>query len=65
LESIKGDIRALDTKLTSTRDVIEGKIGSLDMKIDAWRRELTADTHLSSRLCPQTFAGSRAKSTSI
>ena len=50
LEGIKGDIRALDTKITALDTKIDAKIDSLDTKIDSldtkvesYRRELLAE----------------------
>ena len=43
LEGIKGDIRVLDSKLESKIDGVETKIGSLDVKVESYRRELLAE----------------------
>src|SRR5712691_2731542 len=43
LEGIKRDIRALDSKLDAKIDGVEAKIGSLDVKIESYRRELLAE----------------------
>jgi hypothetical protein len=43
LEGIKGDIRALDSKLDAKIDGVEAKIGSVDVKIESYRRELLAE----------------------
>ena len=52
LEGIKGDIRALDSKLDAKIDAVEAKIGgvdtkigALDVKIESYRRELLAEIH--------------------
>ena len=46
LESIKGDIKALDAKLTATRDALDTKIGALDTKIDFRAEALDAKIDL-------------------
>ena len=43
LEGIKGDIRALDAKLSGKIDVVETKIEAVDVKVECFRRELSAD----------------------
>jgi hypothetical protein len=50
LEGIKGDIRALDSKLDARIDAVEAKIGgveakigALDVKVESYRRELLAE----------------------
>jgi hypothetical protein len=56
LEGIKGDIRALDSKLDARIDAVnskldarldgvETKIGALDVKVESYRRELLAEIH--------------------
>jgi hypothetical protein len=45
LEVIKGDIRALDSKLEAKIDGVETKIGALDVKVESYRRELLAEIH--------------------
>jgi hypothetical protein len=52
LEGIKGDIRALDTKIGALDsktdfkfDLLEARIGAVDTKVDSFRREVLAEVH--------------------
>jgi hypothetical protein len=40
LEGIRGDIRALDSKLEANTLMLDAKIASVDTKVESYRREL-------------------------
>jgi hypothetical protein len=44
-EGLKGDIRALDSRISSLDGKFEAKIQSIDTKVDSFRRELLSEIH--------------------